>query len=237
MDIFPQINGTIEAFDVIVIGHLKWNPYFGESAENPPRGNPSTCTSVMIRGREENGKPYVLIVDPTLRNSREDYYFDINRRTGLNPGDVTHCFATHSHFDHQIGLSYFPHARWCAGETVALELKTSEYIDGSQVNGVTGEFLPGISTIALPGHMENLYGIAFEYDGNRFVAAGDGVMTKEHFRNSTTMFEKDAAQAAETIKDLKDSVDVVIPGHDNLILNRRERMVNPPNTGKYEERE
>ena len=33
------------------------------------------------------------------------------------------------------------------------------------------------------------------------------------------MFEKDMAMAAETIRRIKRTYDVVIPGHDNLILN------------------
>lgn len=46
-------------------------------------------------------------------------------------------------------------------------------------------------------------------------------MTKNHFRDNTAMFEKDTAMAAETIRKIKETYDVVIPGHDNLILNDR----------------
>jgi glyoxylase-like metal-dependent hydrolase (beta-lactamase superfamily II) len=49
---------------------------------------------------------------------------------------------------------------------------------------------------------------------------GDGVMTKNHFRDNTTMYETDAAMAAQSIMNLKESADLIIPGHDNLIVNR-----------------
>lgn len=209
----------IDEYDIIVIGHLKWNPYFGESKEAPPRGNPSTCTSVLLRGRQENGQRFALLIDPTLRLSKEDYYFDLNRRCGLHPEDITHCFCTHEHFDHQAGLAYFPQAVWMAGEEVAEELKQSPYIDGSRVQGVKGIFLPGVEAVRLPGHTQSLHGVAFWYQGQHFLAAGDAVMTKNHFRENTTMFEKDAAMAAETIRWIKKIYDGVIPGHDNLIFN------------------
>ncbi len=209
----------IEEYDIIVIGHLKWNPYFGESQDAPPRGDPSTCTSVLVRGNEQDGRKFALLIDPTLRLDKEAYYFDLNRRCGLQPEDVTHCFCTHEHFDHQAGLAYFPQAEWIAGEQTAEELKHSPYIDGSGVRGVKGSFLPGVEAVPLPGHTDSLHGVAFWYQGRHILAAGDAVMTKNHFRENTAMFEKDTAMAAETIRRIKRTYDVVIPGHDNLILN------------------
>jgi len=218
---FPKMNRSVLSFDIIVIGHLKWNPYFNERQENPPRGDPSTCTSTLICGSDLQGKRYRLLIDTTLRDSKEAYYFDLNRRTGLLPEDITHCFITHSHFDHQIGVSYFPDTIWMAAAPVAQELTTSVHIDGSKVVGVSGEFLPGVFAIPLPGHTDTLHGVAFEFGGKRIVVAADGVMTKNHFINNTTMFESDTEVAALTIKKLKHDVDFIIPGHDNIIFNQR----------------
>ncbi len=220
---FPKLNGQITRCDVLVIGHLKWNAYFGESPESPPRGDPSTCTSTMLRGRQADGRAYVLVVDPTLRLSPKDYYFDINRRTGLSPEDVTHCFVTHEHFDHQAGLNYFPGAVWLAAEPVARKLLDSPHIDGTRVRVAAGEFLPGVAVLPLPGHTPSLAGVAFEEDGRKCVVAGDGVMTRDHFAFETSAFEQDGALAAQTIRELKMIADIIIPGHDNMILNTRRR--------------
>lgn len=220
-DVFAKLNGEIDDYEVIVIGHLKWNPYFGELVDAPPRGDPSTCTSTMIRGKLENGEPFVLMIDPTLRVTPEDYYFDINRRTGLHPEDITHCYVTHSHYDHQAGLAYFPGAVWYAAKPVAEELSRSPYIDGTRVIGVEGEFLPGVYAVALPGHMRQLHSAAFRKNGRRVVVAGDGVMTRDHFRHRTTMFGEDSKVAADTIRMLEEMADIIIPGHDNLIVNDR----------------
>ncbi len=158
-------------------------------------------------------------MDPTWRATASDYYFDLNRRTGLHYGEITHCYVTHDHTDHQMGLNYFPNAVWCAAPPVQAALAGSPHIDGARVQPVSGEFLPGLAPVALPGHTASLHGLAVRCAGRRVVVAGDAVMTGDHYAHETTEFELDAAQAAETIRMLKAGADVVIPGHDNLLIN------------------
>ncbi len=218
MSIFPSLSCQVDSYDLIVVGHLRWNRYFGESAANPPRGQPSTCTSTLVCGTDAQGHPFRLLVDPTLREMPTDYYLDLNRRTGLHAADITHCYVTHEHMDHQAALAYFPLATWYAAEPVADKLRASEYIDGSKVVAVQGEFLPGLYALPLPGHTLTLHGLAFLHQGLRIVVAGDAVMTRHHWQHDTCEFEQDAALAAQTIRQLKHSADVVVPGHDNLIF-------------------
>jgi glyoxylase-like metal-dependent hydrolase (beta-lactamase superfamily II) len=216
---YPTIEGSIENWDIIVIGHLRVNTFFGETYENPPRGYPSTCTSTMVRGYGRGGEPYVLLIDPTIRATPGDYDFDINRRTGLRLGDVTHCFCTHHHADHFEALPYFPRAAWYAEDGVAELIRNEPAM--SRVAGVRGEFLPGVAAVHLPGHTENLHGVAFCHRGKRILAAGDAVMSKYHFDAETTDFQKDPSlvrKAADTIREMKTDFDVVIPGHDNAIF-------------------
>ena len=218
---FPNLKGSIESWDVIVMGHLRVNTYFGESYDNPPRGQPSTCTSVMVRGRDTDGKPYVLIIDPTVRLSAKDYDFDINRRTGLRLEDVTHCFVTHHHADHYEALQYFPGAMWMAETSVAEMIKESDEIDASGIKGVEGEFLPGAAAIPLPGHTDNIHGVAFISAGKKILIAADAVMSRHHFEHETTDFQPDPEKqktAAQTIQSMKKNFDIVVPGHDNLIV-------------------
>jgi len=218
---FPKINGSIDSWDMIVMGHLRVNTYFGESYDNPPRGQPSTCTSVMVRGCDVSGKPYVLIIDPTLRLSVKDYDFDINRRTGLRLEDVTHCFITHHHLDHFEALPYFPEAVWMAVPEVADIIRKNEDVDVSAIIGVEGEFLPGVATVHLPGHTDTIHGAAFTGGGKKVLVAGDAVMSRHHFEHETTDFQPDPEMqkvAAKTIQAMKANFDIVIPGHDNMIV-------------------
>ena len=235
MNIFPNLKVRNVRWDVLVFGHLRSNRYFGESREHPPRGLPSTCSSVLIRGKDVDGKDYFLIVDPTIRRSAEEYYFDLNRRTGLFPDAITHCFSTHDHFDHWNGLKYFPKARWLTGpgnipkiakaveQAIGRETgdNLSPTIPVDRLEEVSGEFLPGVYALPLPGHTEELHGVAFMSEGRRILMAADSVMTKDHFTDRATEFSpSDALRvvAGETINNIAESYDLVIPGHDNLII-------------------
>ena len=222
MNIFPVIKETIDNWDVVVIGHLRINEYFGEKRDAPPRGYPSTCTSVMIRGLDYDGKPYVLLVDATLRLTAAEFDFDINRRTGLHISDTTHCFISHHHLDHYEALKYIPGVPWYAAPAVAKQIaEEAECIDGSLVEGIEGEFLPGVYSLPLPGHTGALHGVAFSYRGKRILVAGDSVMSKYHFDHETTDFQPDPAMnvvAGQTIRNMKESFDIVVPGHDNMIV-------------------
>jgi glyoxylase-like metal-dependent hydrolase (beta-lactamase superfamily II) len=237
MNIFPPLKTLDVMWDVLVFGHLFWNRYFGETQENPPRGIPSTCSSTLIRGKDGNGKPYCLIVDPTTRRSPQEFYFDLNRRTGLRPEDVTHCFTSHHHFDHWHALRYFPNALWLTGpqnkvliEEAVKQAKDSNKdpgdgqspeIDVDRITEVSAEFLSGVWTLPLPGHTKELHGIAFLSGGKKILAASDAVMTANHFRDRATEFQSDKTMlslAAETIQNISESFDIVIPGHDNLVI-------------------
>ena len=235
MNIFPDLSFNDVRWDVLVFGHLRWNRYFGENAERPPRGSPSTCSSVLIRGREADGKDFFLIVDPTIRHSPEEYYFDLNRRTGLGPEAITHCFATHHHFDHWHGFKYFPGAKWLTGpgnrDLIINAVKNSAgtdpgdglspEIEAEKITEVKGEFLRGVAAVPLPGHTRDLHGIGFMSGNRKILVAGDGVMTSYHFRDRATEFQNDSAWvkiAGQTIENIAGSFDLVVPGHDNLII-------------------
>ncbi|GHT55844.1 hypothetical protein FACS1894109_03260 [Spirochaetia bacterium] len=235
MNIFPVIKGGEVRWDALVFGHLFANRYFGESGDKPPRGAPSTCSSVLIRGRQADGKDYCLIVDPTIRHSDKEYYYDLNRHSGLYPEAITHCFSTHEHFDHWNGLKYFPDAQWLTAKgnkapigkanEGAVNRETgdnlSPTIPWERIEEVSGEFLPGVYALHLPGHTAILHGIAFVSEGKKILFAADAVMTREHFKDRITEFSPSdelKKKAAETIDNIRESFDIVVPGHDNLIV-------------------
>lgn len=215
---FPRIQGTIDSYDVIVVGHQRANIYFGDNPQNPPRGKPVTCTSTLIRGKQPDGTPYALLVDPTTRNTPQEFYFELQRRTGLKPEEITHCFTTHEHFDHIEGLAYFPKAHWLAEKHNLPWASASMLIDKARLEPVEGEFLPGVFAEPLPGHTNTLCGIAFAYQGHRYIVAGDAVVSRHHFADRVNNFEDDAELARRTQEQIAKDYDVVIPGHDNLFL-------------------
>lgn len=217
---FQMPKTPVDAYDILVIGHQRANIFFGEDPRNPPRGKPVTCTSTLIRGMDENQKPYALLIDPTTRESEQAFYFDLQRRTGLKPEAITHCFCTHEHFDHIEGFAYFPQARWLAPKANLFAVGAPLLIDKARLIGVENEFLPGVTAVALPGHTFGSHGVAFTYRGKRCLAAGDAVVSRHHFDRFQNNFEDDAAAARKTQQWIYDQFDIVIPGHDNLIVIR-----------------
>jgi glyoxylase-like metal-dependent hydrolase (beta-lactamase superfamily II) len=236
LNIFPNIKGGEVSWDALVFGHLITNRYFGEDKEHPsPRGNPSTCSSVLIRGKKSDGGEYRLIVDPTIRHSDKEYYYDLNRHSGLFPGAITHCFSTHEHFDHWNGVKYFPGAVWytAVGNKAAIG-KANEQSVGKEtgdnmgptipwerIEEVAGEFLPGVYAVHLPGHTATLHGVAFVSEGKKILIAADSVMTRMHFKDRITEYsptDELREKAAETIDNIAESFDIIVPGHDNVIV-------------------
>jgi len=220
---FPEIKGKIREYDIIVAGHQRCNPYFNEDPDNPPPGAMAVCTSTLIRGTDRDGNPYALLIDPALSETPERFYFALNRRTGLQPEAITHCYCTHAHFDHIQSFNYFPKAKWLCPKGMLPMLRASYLVNVKKFEEVEGEFLPGVYAVPLPGHTDTLHGVAFEFDRLRIIVSGDAVATKNHFIHETTGFEDNTENAIATIRMIKAEYDVIIPGHDNLILNVGER--------------
>ena len=217
---FPTLQGSVRDYEILVIGHISWNRYYGEREDNRPRGKPFTCTSTLVRGVHADGTPYVLVIDPTERVEPEEFWFDLNRRSGLRPEAVTHCFITHCHGDHAVGCNCFPQAQWLAAPATIERLKGTPGIDESRVLPAEGEFLPGVCVVPLPGHTRDVHGVAFCHEGRCIVATGDAVMSRPHFRHSTCEYEEDAEAAQHSLAWVRGNADIVIPGHDNYFLVR-----------------
>ncbi len=215
---FPNISTAVDSYDIIMIGHQRANVYFGDDPQKPPRGKPVTCTSTLIRGKMEDGEEYALLIDPTTRNTSAEFYFELERRTGLKPNRITHLFCTHEHFDHIEGFSYFPDAKWLVPEKNRFAVGASMLIDKAKLISVNGEFLPGVYAVPLPGHTFGSHGIAFCYRNKKYLVAGDAVVSRHHLDHLANNFEDDIQAAIETQKMILQNYDCVIPGHDNIIV-------------------
>jgi len=202
----------VRRWDVVTIGNLSRNRYWGESDEKPLR--PALCTSTLL-----TGEGFRLLVDPPLADA-EAMAFELFRRTGLRPGAVTAVFVTHGHGDHFAGLGSFSGADWLAAPEVAAELNASGKA-AKPVQGASGRLPGAIDVIPTPGHTANHHSLAFECDGRRVVVAGDAVMTRDFWDHRQGYFNSaDFDQAAATIDRLAHVADIVVPGHDNYFLPR-----------------
>lgn len=200
----------IQRWDIITIGNLSRNRYWGERDDQAYR--PALCTSTLV-----TSDGCRLLVDPSCGEYAQ-MITELDRRTGLTPEAIDVIFLTHEHGDHHAGLRHFPLARWLAAPGVASAINASG--DYSQaVVPVTGEIIPGIEMLPTPGHAPAHHSLIFKCDGRAVVIAGDAVMTRDFwmarqgFHNSA-----DFLQVLQNMALLEVTADIIIPGHDNYFL-------------------
>ena len=197
-------------WDVITIGNLSRNHYWGEGDEKAVR--PAICTCTLIQGKD-----FRLLVDPSLSDSSR-MAAELDRRTGLKPADVSAVFLTHEHGDHFAGLSHFPAARWFASELVASILNRSQKF-AKRIENAPARLFDAVDVIPTPGHTAGHHSVRFDCEGLSVVAAGDAVATKDFFRERRSYFNAlDRDQSARTMDKLAAMGDIIIPGHDNYFL-------------------
>jgi len=197
----------IQRWDVITIGNLSRNRYWGESDERRLRD--AWCTCTLIRGGG-----CALLVEPSLKHP-EAMAQELDRRTGLTPEMIDAVFVTHQHADHHWGIEAFPQAEWWAVGDVA-EMINEESSYTRPLEATEGHLFRGVDAIHTPGHTMEHHSLLFECAGQKVVIAGDAVMTRDFFAHRQGYFNSvDFALAAQTMERIATIADVVIPGHDN----------------------
>jgi glyoxylase-like metal-dependent hydrolase (beta-lactamase superfamily II) len=203
-------NSKVKCWDVITIGNLSRNRYWGESDAQGVRAAICTCTLIA-------GAGFRLLVDPSLADAAE-MACELDRRAGLKPRDVSAVFVTHEHGDHVAGLAHFPEAKWWAAPAVAEVLNKSAKLP-RRIEGVMGRLFDAVEVIAAPGRTRTHHSLRFDCDGLSIVAAGDAVATRDFFRERRGYFNAvDFELSARTMDKLATVADIIIPGHDNYFL-------------------
>ena len=197
--------------DIILIGNLAHNPYWGE--KSPVREEYSTVT--LIR----SGKA-VIVADPGW--SADVLRAALFYRAGLEPEAVTHVFLTHFDASHFRGIGLFAKARWLAYDE---ELKFAEAeVDESdpgravlrRLDAAPEKLAPGVDLFPTfghsPGHASLIVYTAIEST----IVAGDAVLTRDHFeRGDLGEGPWDLQKARTSLQDVIEIADAVVPGHDN----------------------
>ncbi|NBD24710.1 MBL fold metallo-hydrolase [Paenibacillus glycinis] len=210
--------GTIR-WDVLTIGHLSRNKFWGESSDKAYRSPRCTCTLIRLNER-------TIIVDPSC--PPEEMIRVLDQRTGLKAEQITDVFLTHFHGDHRYGIEAFPDARrfmarreidHCRGQ---LPPDSPEGLLLDRLIPVDHSLTPGIQIVHTPGHSEGHSSLVFDSGGLTVVVAGDAAMTRDFFRARDYYFNTtDPEAAVHSIDRIAAIADIVIPGHDNYFLNQR----------------
>jgi hypothetical protein len=204
-------NSLVNHWDIITIGNLSRNRYWGDSDERAIYK--AICTSIVI-----SGKDFHIIVDPSLSDEME-MFSELKRRTGLTPDKIDAVFITHQHGDHFAGLKYFEKARWIAGSKVAEGLNNSgQFL--KQIETSSGKLFGAIEVVPTPGHTGDHQSLRFDYRGMSIVVAGDAVATKDFWDDRQAYYNAVDPEESKRSMNVIDSIaDIVIPGHDNCFFN------------------
>ena len=220
MDVAEQETETTGfRWDVLTLGHLSRNRYWGESDDRAYREPLCTCILIRTAG-------FSVVVDPGL--PPEEMVRVLDRRAGLTSGSIDMVFLTHFHGDHRVGLEAFPDADWRIAPS-EFEHERSQLAASSpdrelleRLRPAGSELIPGITVIETPGHSAGHASLVFESAGKRIAVAGDAVMTRNFFQHRDYYFNTvDPDAAVSSIRIIASAADIVVPGHDNYFLNRR----------------
>jgi glyoxylase-like metal-dependent hydrolase (beta-lactamase superfamily II) len=198
-------------WDVVTIGNLSRNRYWGESEEKSLHS--VICTTTVI-----TGKNFHVVVDPSLADTKA-MAEELKRRTGLTPDDIDVAFVTHEHGDHHCGLPGFPKAKWLATAQAAAEInRTSKYQKNVEVVGST--IFDVIDVVTTPGHTPGTAGLRFDYKGLSVFVAGDAIATKDFWDEGRIYFKAlDVEVAKQSYKKIGSISNIIVPGHDNYFVN------------------
>lgn len=203
-------NQAVKRWDIITIGNLSRNSYWGEGNDKAVRKVLCTCTLI-------SGDGFRLLVDPSEADAA-DMARELDRRTGLKLKDITAAFITHEHGDHWPGLPHFPDARWMASPGVAEILNSSGKLS-RKVEPVTGKIFDGIDVLPTPGHTPSHNSLRFDCDGLSIIAAGDAMATRDFFRDRHNFYNAiDPKQGIASMNKIAEQADLIIPGHDNYFV-------------------
>ncbi|MGC8625609.1 MAG: MBL fold metallo-hydrolase [Phycisphaerae bacterium] len=221
-------------YTVISIGTLSKNPLWRE--RTAVRTSHSTTT--LIRADS-----LVLLVDPSLPGQiLEARLFE---RTGLKPEMVTHVFLTNLKPVHRRGLNLFSRAIHWATETEmamaqqgldaaarhlgsaahALDELTVERKLLAAIRPAPDQLADGVDLFPLPGYTPGQAGLLLKFPSRSVMLTGDAVPTEEHFEKGQVFPDCfDIQQAKESLAEVYELADIIIPGHDNVFINPRSAL-------------
>lgn len=203
-------DSRVKRWDIITIGNLSRNRYWGGGNAQGVRSAICTCTVIQ-------GEGFRLIVDPSLAKA-EQMTAELDRRTGLKARDIDTVFVTHEHGDHWFGLAHFPEAKWLAAPDVATALNKTVKLS-KPVEPASGRLFNAIDIVPTSGHTLSHHSLRFDCDGMSVVIAGDAVATRDFWRERRGYYNcVDFNLAAQSMDKIDGLADLVVPGHDNWFL-------------------
>ncbi|MBC7784068.1 MAG: MBL fold metallo-hydrolase [Burkholderiales bacterium] len=216
--------------DVISIGTLSRNLLWKET--EPLRTPHATCTLVRVGKRN-------ILVDPGLPGVA--IAARLFERTGLKPDAIDTIFTTSARPAHRGGVAAFPNAKLLMHEIEqktaiqqieALLDETDEAADREIIQReldqlaayqhADDQLAPQVDLFPLFGYTAGTCGLLISTATQTILIATDAVPTREHLLAGQVLpGSADLEKAKESLQEVYEIADLIIPGHDNIFTNPR----------------
>ncbi len=217
--------------DIISIGTLSRNRLWNETEQVR---TPHATTS-LIRA----GKRHILVdpgLPPVVVGAR------LFERAGIKPEQIDTVFMSNFRPAHRGGLSLFPKAKvliheleqeWARQDLQRMieqapeEDQDRKYFQAElklleSFRPAADKLAPGVDLFPLFGYTPGTCGLLVAAPTSTLLIAGDAVPTLDHFLAGQVLPDsKDISAAQESMREVYEIADVIVPGHDNLFLNPR----------------
>lgn len=218
-------------FDIISIGTLSRNRLWNEA--QPVRTPHATTTLIRTGDRH-------ILVDPGLPGAA--LAARLFERTGLRPEQIDTVFLTNFRPAHRAGLSIFTSAKVLIHEVEQqanrqhldsllsqapeedldrqLLDRESELLD--KLQPIEDEVADHLDLFPLFGYTPGSTGLLINLPTTTVLLAGDAVPTHDHFLAGQVLPDAyDIKQAQDSLREVYEIADLIIPGHDNVFVNPR----------------
>lgn len=172
-----------------------------------------------IEGFNEATKAYIPI---GVTQKPDETTLGALAQAGVKPEDVGYVFITHMHGDHYTNYYLFENARIVINENAFPEGVESAPADMQDRLILVGddEVLPGIHCFHLGVHSDDSQGIAINTDKGVVVLSGDEAYTFENIEKDRPIRCEDPDASREVLAKLRSRGDIILPGHDPLVMER-----------------
>ncbi len=218
-------------FDIVSIGTLSRNRLWNEA--EPVRTPHATTT--LIRAGKRN-----ILIDPGL--PPQILAVRLTERTGIRPEMIDTIFLTNLRRAHRGGVGAFPSAKIYAHELEIehtrkqfaefLERSEEEDLDKNtvreeqalfeEVQPAEDQLAEHVDLFPLFGYTPGTCGVLVSMPTVTVLIAGDAVATQDHFLAGQVLPDSNDIEAAqESMREVYEIADLIVPGHDNVFLNPR----------------
>ena len=221
-------------YRIIAIGCLSQHDLW----QHPGPERAPLATTTLIRSKDK-----VVLVDPGL--PANVITKRLAERSGVTAAEVTDVFLTNFRPAHRRGITAFPKANWyisemereATGQHLISLLRNAPDDDVKKMleneTALLQKTKPAPDRLAeqvdlfpLPGYTPGTCGLLLLHMNSTHLIAGDAVPTVEHMEHGKILkscFDPD--QAKESFAEAIEIADVIIPGHDNVLLNPTRRPI------------